>query len=183
MYAVSDGEIRTLVVFFNDISNSETEDGVIDKSEFKKALHFHDGLFVDRMFELFDSNADRKINFREFLQGVSMLSEKGTFEEKVKFSFRIYDHDGDAKISMSELSKMVEASLKETGLEMSEDDVRVMLNETYKTAGNSEEGFISAAEYENLMKNNLENFMASMTVPVRALLAQIGRSSTLAPST
>jgi Ca2+-binding EF-hand superfamily protein len=41
-------------------------------------------MFVDRMFSLFDANKDAKINFQEFISGLSVFSEKGTMDEKLK---------------------------------------------------------------------------------------------------
>jgi len=95
----SSDEISKLYEQFKSISSSQEDDGVIDKSEFQQALGLKDSLFVDRMFSLFDDNKDGNINFEEFVRGLSVFCEKGTIEEKLKFSFKIYCFDDEDYIT------------------------------------------------------------------------------------
>lgn len=52
--------------------------------EFQSALGFRDSAFVNRIFQLFDKNEDNAINFNEFICGLSVLSIRGTLEEKLQ---------------------------------------------------------------------------------------------------
>lgn len=66
--------------------------------EFQNAIGMKNSTFVDRMFSVFDSNSDGAINFAEFLAILSVLSTKATPDEKLSFSFKIYDCDADGFI-------------------------------------------------------------------------------------
>ena len=57
--------------------------------------------FVNRMFEVIDENKDGMIEFAEYLQVLSILSTKATAEEKLRFSYKIYDFDGDNIIRLA----------------------------------------------------------------------------------
>ena len=56
------------------------------------------------------SDGDGHINFEEFLNGISLMCETGDFDEKVQFSFQVYDFDGDGLISKTELTEMCKGS-------------------------------------------------------------------------
>jgi Ca2+-binding EF-hand superfamily protein len=66
-------------------------------------------MFVDRMFSLFDANKDTKINFQEFISGLSVFSEKGTMDEKLKCkNFNLF-----IKFHSKFMTKMVMLSFQE----------------------------------------------------------------------
>ncbi len=53
-------------------------------SEFQLVLGLKESLYLDRFFQLFDDNNDGFINFEEFVLGLSILSSKGTHDEKME---------------------------------------------------------------------------------------------------
>eukprot|EP01098_Paradermamoeba_levis_P004012 TRINITY_DN1757_c0_g2_i1.p1 TRINITY_DN1757_c0_g2~~TRINITY_DN1757_c0_g2_i1.p1 ORF type:complete len:322 (-),score=143.72 TRINITY_DN1757_c0_g2_i1:31-996(-) len=61
---------------------------------------------VDKFFNIFDSNKDGMIDVREFICGLSTLC-RGSEEEKLEFDFRLFDSDGDGRLSRDEISSMV----------------------------------------------------------------------------
>ncbi|KAL9642334.1 hypothetical protein ABK040_007332 [Willaertia magna] len=144
-------EIQKLYEQFRNISSSREDDGVIDKTEFKEALGLKDSLFVDRMFSLFDEDGDGSINFREFICGLSVFCEKGTIDEKLKFSFRIYDFDKDGCISKEELYKLLEASLVENSLGIPQEQLTSLVDATFAEADTDGDGKISFEEYRVLV--------------------------------
>ena len=79
-------EIAALHLHYESISASQRVDGLIDRSEFQMALGYNlkESFYVDRMFEVFDINQDGFISFEEFVHSVSILSTKGTREEKTE---------------------------------------------------------------------------------------------------
>ncbi|EEY69657.1 uncharacterized protein PITG_19039 [Phytophthora infestans T30-4] len=79
-------EVIALNVHYDLISSAKRDDGLINRSEFQSALGFtvKESLYVDRIFQLFDTNSDNCISFDEFLQSVSVLSFKGGTAEKIK---------------------------------------------------------------------------------------------------
>lgn len=85
-------EVVALHVHYDLISSAKRDDGLIDRSEFQTALGFtvKESLYVDRIFQLFDTNNDNFISFDEFLQSVSVLSSKGSTAEKVKCASSLF---------------------------------------------------------------------------------------------
>ncbi|RKP18012.1 EF-hand [Rozella allomycis CSF55] len=63
-------------------------------------------LFLERLFDAFDVNHDKSIDLEEFVQGLNILL-KGTPEEKLEFSFRIYDIDHDGFLTKKELQRIM----------------------------------------------------------------------------
>jgi serine/threonine-protein phosphatase 2B regulatory subunit len=57
---------------------------------------------VKRVVSVFDKNKDGNISFEEFLSGVGKLYGNDE-EEKLKFTFKIYDLNDDGYISNGEL--------------------------------------------------------------------------------
>merc|ERR1719263_2572113 len=103
------------------------------------------------MFQLFDENGDGSINFTEFICGLSILCTYGTRDEKMQFSFQIYDFDGDGKISRDELGRMLKASLSENDIELTASQTNDLLDATFLEADKDKDGFINFQEYEALV--------------------------------
>ena len=82
--SVKQEEIVKLYDHFQSNCKSQKDDFTIDKSEFSTLLGLKDSLFVDRMFALFDTENKKRIDFKAFISGLSVFSEKGTMDEKLK---------------------------------------------------------------------------------------------------
>lgn len=62
--------------------------------------------FARHVFRVFDKNNDGLLDFREFMCGFSVVL-RGSLEEKLKFSFNIYDIDGNGFITRNEMSAIL----------------------------------------------------------------------------
>ncbi|KAI9207657.1 uncharacterized protein BJ171DRAFT_278971 [Polychytrium aggregatum] len=90
------------------------EDFTITKDLFRHILENHvhcwsvgaQYLFLERLFDAFDLDGNKKIDFREFIKGLSVFL-KGTPQEKLELSFRIYDLDKSGTIEPKELIKVM----------------------------------------------------------------------------
>ena len=60
------------------------------------------------MFDVFDTDNDGSIGFREFIQAVSITSH-GSLDYKLEWAFRIYDLDNNGQITKQEMLKIIKA--------------------------------------------------------------------------
>ncbi|CAF5127338.1 unnamed protein product, partial [Rotaria magnacalcarata] len=60
---------------------------------------------VDSIEKIFDEDHSGSVDINEFMRGF-ILTTKGDLETKVEYTFRVYDNNGDNKISGDEINKM-----------------------------------------------------------------------------
>jgi len=107
-------EVEFLFGRYKNISSLMEDDGLIDKQEFCAVFDSKlDSPLAMRLFNLLDENGDHFINFIEFAKGMRMLSPQSDPEDKLKFSFKFFDLNGDGFISREELSLMLKHTLAE----------------------------------------------------------------------
>ncbi|KAG2769298.1 hypothetical protein PC129_g19928 [Phytophthora cactorum] len=166
-------EVVALNVHYDLISSAKRDDGLIDRSEFQTALGFtvKESLYVDRIFQLFDTNNDNFISFDEFLQSVSVLSSKGGTTEKIKFSFDILDFDRDGKLSSQELLSMLEACIQENGINIPSECLTMIVAKTMEDVDLDKDGFISFDEFRVMTEANLQ-MLNHVTFNVSAIIAE-----------
>eukprot|EP00741_Cyanophora_paradoxa_P021310 tig00021348_g20570.t1 len=163
-------EVKILYQHFKAISGALVDDGLIDKDEFKAALgmNAHNNLFCDRLFSLFDSNDDKRIDFAEFLSVLSVFCPKGSMEEKMKLSFKIYDFDGDGCITRDELLAMLQACLSENRLRLTPSQIDEILDATFREADLDGNGRIDYNEYRELVLRH-PKMLKNMTINIPTL--------------
>ncbi|XP_016417419.1 calcineurin subunit B type 1-like, partial [Sinocyclocheilus rhinocerous] len=114
-----------------DLDNS----GSLSVEEFMSLPELQQNPLVQRVIDIFDTDGNGEVDFKEFIEGVSQFSVKGDKEQKLRFAFRIYDMDKDGYISNGELFQvlkmMVGNNLKDTQLQQIVD----------KTIINADKGF------------------------------------------
>ena len=152
----------------------------MDRKAFKQSLGFKKNQYIDRMFQLFDEDGDGNIQFVEFLSGLNILSEKGSMDEKLEFSFMIYDFDGDGAISRDELSKMLIASLEESGLTLSAKQAQACCDYTIQhIIKPANPAFISKAEYITMVRDQKakgHDMMKALSVDVTSRIKAISKT-------
>ncbi|CAK5023370.1 unnamed protein product [Meloidogyne enterolobii] len=77
--------------------------GSLSVDEFMSLPELQQNPLVQRVIDIFDSDGNGEVDFKEFIQGISQFSVKGDKNVKLRFAFRIYDMDRDGYISNGEL--------------------------------------------------------------------------------
>ncbi|KAJ3009443.1 Neuronal calcium sensor 1 [Thoreauomyces humboldtii] len=93
--------------------------GSLDRPSFqriyKSFFPFGDpSAFADHVFNVFDENKNGSIDFREFISALSVTS-RGRIEEKLVWSFQLYDINNDGYITREEMHQIVEAIYRMVG--------------------------------------------------------------------
>ncbi|XP_065661973.1 calcineurin subunit B type 1 isoform X1 [Hydra vulgaris] len=111
-----------------DVDNS----GTLSIEEFMSLPELQQNPLVQRVIEIFDTDGNKEIDFKEFIEGVSQFSVKGDKTNKLKFAFKIYDINQDGYISNGELftvlKMMVGNNLKEVQLQQIVDKTMIQFD-------------------------------------------------------
>lgn len=172
-------EIKALWYHFMNIT-SNTE--YIELQKFQAAMLFKDSAFLDRIFRVFDTNEDDKISFSEYITCLSFISNRSPKESKLKFSYQIYDYDGDGFISKLDLRAMLAATLREHGIVISSSDIDYVVEKTFVEANPVQENMISYEEYKTLVEKN-PHMIAQLTINISSIISEYSGSNYVALST
>jgi len=180
--------LRQLEELFNRISASQTDDLLIDLHELAESMGLRpNSLLAHTLFRLFDITQSNSLNFRTWVLTLSALSTKATLDEKIRFSFGLYDLNGDGKIDLQELSGLLQEVLADTMTELSPEEVREICERTLKDADKDGNGTVDLEEYTALCKSS-QGFLEAFSIDVEKLCQTItrrtisGRSSVSAGS-
>lgn len=103
-------EINDLYLFFNQLSKAKRDDGVIDFEEFCMAVGINgkrrEGPFAKNLFQIFDTNDDKVINFREFILAFATFLNE-TIDKQIRLSFRLYDPRDTGRVSKASMSEIL----------------------------------------------------------------------------
>jgi len=147
-------ELEMLFERFKEISSLITDDGLIDVREFCALLDLRmESHLTRRLFDLIDENGDRFINFPEFVRANLMLGPNSSDLDRLKFSFQVFDLNGDGYISKEELLSILKDSLEESLL-LTDDQMMEMVDSTFNEVDLNKDGKISFEEYQFMSKRH-----------------------------
>ncbi|KAF5805343.1 putative EF-hand domain-containing protein [Helianthus annuus] len=146
-------EVEALRELFNKLSCSIIDDGLIHKELQLALLHSACGenLFLNKVFDLFDEKQNGVIEFEEFVHVLSIFHPSGPIEQKIDFSFRLYDLRKTGYIEREEVQEMIVATLKETGMRLSDEVLEEIIDNTFADADADKDGRINQEEWRNFV--------------------------------
>lgn len=160
-------EVEALYDLYQELSNSPTDDGLIYKEEFRRALLTNGGkpnLFVDRIFDAFDLKNKGAIGFGDFVRSMNVFHPKAPEAEKISFAFKLYDLRRKGYIEREELKEMILAILEELNVTLPDDRIEAMIDKTFMDADSKRDGRIDLDEWKEFVAKN-PSLMKMMTLP------------------
>lgn len=127
-------------------------EGNITRSDFEKLYTTMIGVqgdateFCNHVFNQYDSDGNGFIDFREFVTTVSVAT-KGTLQEKLVWAFNLYDLDGNGSLTELEISNVLFAIYKAKGMNEARNEVKVVVDEIFKSADDNGDGVLSEDEF------------------------------------
>ena len=90
-------------------ATDKDKSGMIDYTEFCEILQVDPSPQGEKVFQLFDYDKSGQIDVREFMIALSNFTGAGK-DDKLKFSFMIFDEDGNGVITKDELTRILKAN-------------------------------------------------------------------------
>uniref|UniRef100_A0A0E0JN53 Calcineurin B-like protein n=1 Tax=Oryza punctata TaxID=4537 RepID=A0A0E0JN53_ORYPU len=140
-------EVEALYELYKKISCSIIDDGLIHK-----------------VFDLFDEKKNSVIEFEEFIHSISVFHPNAPLEDKIDFSFRLYDLRQTGFIEREEVKQMVVATLLESEVQLSDDLVEAILDKTFEDADTDKDNRISKEEWKAFVLKH-PSVIKKMTLP------------------
>jgi len=139
----------------NDMSTTLT------KQEFASALGMKkNDVFVKKMFNIVDKEKSGRISFQNFLDTV-VLFTKGTNEDKLMIFFNMCDKDDSGIVDKKELKEMLTSLIEIAKTDkILDEDVSILINSMFKSAGIEDKSNISHVDFTGLMKEFNMDFLS-----------------------
>ncbi|XP_026094080.1 guanylyl cyclase-activating protein 2-like [Carassius auratus] len=89
----------------------ECPSGALHLHEFRKIFGIQstsedEALYIETLFKSFDTNRDDVIDFMEFVAAVHLVL-RGKLEDRLKWSFKVYDKDDNGKLDRQEVKRVI----------------------------------------------------------------------------
>ncbi|XP_058998527.1 calcineurin subunit B type 2 [Mustela lutreola] len=143
----SSDEIKRLSKRFKKLDLDRS--GSLSVEEFVSLPELHQNPLVQRVIDVFDTDGNGEVNFKEFILGTSQFSVRGDEEEKLRFAFSIYDIDKDGYISNGELFQVLKLMV---GDNLEDWQLQQLVDKTIIVLDRDGDGKISFEEFSAVVR-------------------------------
>ncbi|XP_066541697.1 guanylyl cyclase-activating protein 2-like [Hoplias malabaricus] len=89
----------------------ECPSGSLYLHEFKKIFGVKSGpnpesVYLDNVFKSFDENGDNTLDFIEYVAALHLVL-RGKLEDKLRWSFKVFDNDGNGRLDGAEIARII----------------------------------------------------------------------------
>ncbi|XP_072519252.1 guanylate cyclase activator 1g [Salminus brasiliensis] len=124
--------------------------GALHLHEFRKIFGVQssseeEAVFTELIFKSFDRNKDSVLDFMEFVAAVHLVL-RGKLEDKLRWSFKVYDRDENGKLDRNEIKHIITIifKLKKISTDMTPGQV---CDRIFELLDQNKDGQISLAEF------------------------------------
>eukprot|EP00029_Vermamoeba_vermiformis_P011509 TRINITY_DN6342_c0_g1_i1.p1 TRINITY_DN6342_c0_g1~~TRINITY_DN6342_c0_g1_i1.p1 ORF type:complete len:183 (+),score=79.34 TRINITY_DN6342_c0_g1_i1:84-632(+) len=154
----SEKELKRLHRRFKKLDKDSS--GTLTIDEFMSIPELAVNPLLERVISIFDTNKDNEVEFKEFISALSIFSDKGNKEGKLKFAFQVYDIDGDGFISNGELFQVLKMMV---GSNLNDVQLQQIVDKTILEGDQDKDGRISFEEFKRMI-SNIEEIEEKMTI-------------------
>ncbi|KAM5299500.1 calcineurin subunit B type 2 [Ctenodactylus gundi] len=144
----SHDEIKRLSKSFKKLDLDKS--GSLSVEEFMSLPELQHNPLVRRVVNIFDTDGNGEVDFKEFIMGTSQFSVKGSEEQKLRFAFSIYDLDKDGYISNGELFQVLKMMVND---ELKDWQLQQLVDKTIIIMDKDGDGKISFEEFSAVVRN------------------------------
>ncbi|XP_058485754.1 guanylyl cyclase-activating protein 2-like [Solea solea] len=151
------------------------------------ALHLHElrrifgvsstsaeeSLYIETVFRTFDTNQDNALDFLEYVAALHLIF-RGNLEDRLKWSFKMYDKDGNGKLDKQEVKRLIRILYK---IKLQTNDVSMSPSEIcdriFELVDQNNDGQITLSEFmEGAQKDQWVMNMLKLDVNVTGWVNQ-----------
>lgn len=117
--------------------------GFISSDEFMNVPEFAVNPLSQRLLRMLDG-----LNFKEFVAFLSAFSSRASLQQKVEFIFKVYDSDGNGKVSFNDILDILRDL---TGQYISEPQREHVLAQVLEEAGYTKDSLLVPADFMKIL--------------------------------
>lgn len=149
-------EVAALLQLFEEFSGGNTHR--LERTQFRdelcKRFHITDDFLMDRIFRAFDKGSKGYLRAEDFICGMSTLVI-GELDDKMKYTFQVYDLNADGYISREEMFHLLKNTLVKQSTEEDPDEgVKELVETALKKLDTDHDGRVSYADFKSAIQSD-----------------------------